>query len=145
MYGRLASAEKVECGSTLSFRRRKPSHTKSQLNSRPLTNVKLRDSGNPLLHDRTENAWTVSTSHCPIQSLCKALYGTTGGTYGTRIIRPVMLLMISGQRTRRSHLSFVIEASLFRNLFKAFLSLFIQTAYHLKLIFSFRQSFSPII
>lgn len=53
MYGRLASAEKVECGLTLSFRRRKPSHTKSQLISLPLTCVELRDKGNPLLisHD----------------------------------------------------------------------------------------------
>ena len=36
--------------------------------------------------DRTENAWTVSTSRCPIQSLSsKALYGTTGGTYSPRV------------------------------------------------------------
>ena len=38
-----------------------------------------------------KNAWTVSTSRCPIQSLRnKALYGTTGGTYSACIIRPVM-------------------------------------------------------
>ena len=44
-------------------------------------------------HDRTENACTVSTSCCPIQSLrnfSKALYGTTGGTYSARVFRPVM-------------------------------------------------------
>ena len=42
-----------------------------------------------MLHDRTENACTVSTSLCPIQSL-KALYGTTCGTYSARVFRPVM-------------------------------------------------------
>ena len=36
--------------------------------------------------------------------------------------------------TRRHQLSFVIEANLFRNFFKVFLSLFVQTAYHLRLI-----------
>ena len=66
MNGRLASAEKVECGSTLSFCRRKPSHTKSQLNSRPFTSVKLRDSGNPLLtsHDFWSKNTTISFKFC---------------------------------------------------------------------------------
>ena len=45
------------------------------------------------IHDRTENACTVSTSLVPYKALekfSKALYGTTGGTYSARIFRPVM-------------------------------------------------------
>ena len=56
-------------------------------------------------YDRKENACTVSTSCCPIQSLTKvpcinpykalenfseSLYGTTGGTYRACVFRPVM-------------------------------------------------------
>ena len=38
-----------------------------------------------------KNAWTVSTSRCSIQSLrTKALYGTTGGTYSPRVFRSVL-------------------------------------------------------
>ena len=44
-------------------------------------------------HDRTENAFTVSTSRCPIQS-----HGTTGGTYSARIFRPVMFRGVAAFR-----------------------------------------------
>ena len=45
------------------------------------------------MHDRTENACTVSISRCPIQALekfSKAFYGTTGSTYSALVFRPVM-------------------------------------------------------
>ena len=84
------------CGKKLNVVELLVSADTSQFYSRPLTYVKLRNSGNPLL---------ISHDFC---------------------------YFCSGQRTRLSLLGFVIEANLFRNLLKAFLSLFIQTAYHLK-------------
>ena len=59
-------------------------------------------------HDRTENACTVSTSGCPIQSLRKRLcMGHRKGTYSAQVFRPVMVIRVTIYPTRSKQLSTV--------------------------------------
>ena len=67
------------------------------------------------VHDRTENACTVSTPVVPYKALekfSKGLYGTTGGTYSAGLFHPVM------QRKKKKNFKFGMRIINGKYLFK---------------------------
>ena len=82
--------------------------------------------------EKVECGWILSfCRHKPINSR-PLMYVKLRNSGNPLLISHDFCYFCSGQRTRLFRLGFVIEDNLFRNLLKAFLSLFIQTAYHLK-------------